>query len=284
MITGFLDHIRACNAGDLADCVRLFAGGKTVGWLTPPVATALVGLAGFEEREDGWHLTGSGETGAETLALEAAARRFVDLGIVRKLRGEAYRVVEEWGAPEIARVDRSAAPYLGLRSFGIHLNGFVRRADGIWMWIATRAMDRALDPGKLDNLVAGGQPAGLSAEENMVKEAAEEADIPADVARQAVPVGTISYCLRAGAQVRRDTLFLYDLELPESFRPHNADGEVAGFDLMPLGKVAEIVRTSDRFKFNCGPVVIDFLIRHGHLRPEHKDYMAISTGLRRSFD
>ncbi|WP_445681045.1 DUF4743 domain-containing protein [Radicibacter daui] len=280
MITGFLDHIRACNAGDLADCVRFFAGGKPVGWLSPPVAAALEGLAGFEHRPDGWHLT----SGNETPALDIAARRLVDLGIVRKLRGEAYRVVEEWGAPEIARIDRGAAPYFGLRSFGIHLNGFVRRADGIWMWVATRAMDRALDPGKLDNLVAGGQPAGLSAEENMVKEAAEEADIPAGIARQAVPVGAIRYCLRGGAQVRRDTLFLYDLELPESFRPHNADGEVARFDLMPLGEVAEIVRTSDRFKFNCGPVVIDFLIRHGYLRPEHEDYLAISTGLRRSFD
>lgn len=280
MITRFLDHIRACNAGGLADCLRFFAGGRPVGWLTPPVALALEGLAGFERQETGWHLTE--EDG--TPALDRAARRLVALGIARKLRGESYRVVEEWGAPEIARIDRGAVPYFGLRSFGIHLNGFVRRADGLWMWIATRAMDRALDPGKLDNLVAGGQPAGLSAHENMVKEAAEEADIPAAVAQRALPVGTVSYCLRAGAQVRRDTLFLYDLELPESFRPHNADGEVARFDLMPIGEVAEIVRTSDRFKFNCGPVVIDFLIRHGLLAPEDDDYMALCTGLRRPLD
>jgi hypothetical protein len=280
MITGFLDHIRACNAGDLADCVRFYAGGQAVGWLSPPVAAALAGLAGFERRTDGWHLT----EGAGSPELDGAARKLVALGIVRKLRGEAYRVVAEWGAPEIARIDRGAAPYFGLRSFGIHLNGFVRRADGVWMWIATRAMDRALDPGKLDNLVAGGQPAGLSAFENMVKEAAEEADIPADMAGKALPAGTISYCLRAGTQVRRDTLFLYDLELPESFRPHNADGEVAHFELMPLAEVAEIVRTGNRFKFNCGPVVIDFLIRHGQLTPEHPDYVAISTGLRRPLD
>ena len=42
-------------------------------------------------------------------------------------------------------------------------------------------------PGMLDNMVAGGQPAGLSLMENVVKEAGEEAGIPCAVAGTARP-------------------------------------------------------------------------------------------------
>ena len=41
--------------------------------------------------------------------------------------------------------------------------------------IGRRAADKTLDPGKLDHIVAGGVPAGLTAMQTLVKEAAEEA-------------------------------------------------------------------------------------------------------------
>ena len=50
---------------------------------------------------------------------------------------------------------------------------------------------------------------------------------------------------------------------------------------MPIAEVAEIVRGSrDVFKFNCSLVVIDFLIRHGQIGPEHPEYFYLVTGLR----
>ena len=52
-------------------------------------------------------------------------------------------------------------------------------------------------PAKLDHIVAGGVPAGLTPAETLVKEAEEEAAIPASLARQAVPVAT--HQLRDGA-------------------------------------------------------------------------------------
>ena len=39
------------------------------------------------------------------------------------------------------------------------------------------------------------------------------------------------------------------------------------------------VEQTDAFKFNCSLVVIDFLIRHGHLAADHPDYEAIVLGL-----
>jgi hypothetical protein len=39
------------------------------------------------------------------------------------------------------------------------------------------------------------------------------------------------------------------------------------------------VEAGDDFKFNCALVVIDFLIRHGLIAPDHPDYVALVRGL-----
>jgi hypothetical protein len=41
------------------------------------------------------------------------------------------------------------------------------------------------------------------------------------------------------------------------------------------------VRDTDDFKFNVPLVILDFLVRHGWLRPEDPDYVEIVAGLRR---
>jgi hypothetical protein len=128
-------------------------------------------------------------------------------------------------------------------------------------------------------LVAGGQPAGLSLKENLIKEAKEEANIPKTLARRAVSVGGISYCTERTEGLRNDVLFLFDLEVPEDFEPRNTDGEIETFYLWPIERVAEIVRDTDDFKFNCGLIVIDFLIRWGYLEPDHADYVPLLKGL-----
>ena len=62
-----------------------------------------------------------------------------------------------------------------------------------------------------------------------------------------------------------------------------ADGEVGEFMLWPIEKVAEVVRDTFEFKFNCNLVIIDFLIRHGVLDPDSEpNYAAICLCLRRS--
>ena len=75
-------------------------------------------------------------------------------------------------------------------------------------------------------------------------------------------------------------VYHYDLELPADFVPEAADGEVDEFMLWPLEQVAETVRETFEFKFNCNLVIIDFCIRHGVLPPEHSDYETILRGLR----
>jgi 8-oxo-dGTP pyrophosphatase MutT (NUDIX family) len=211
--------------------------------------------------------------------LAEVVAELVQRGIISHVHGEPYPVTSTSREQIFATIDRAAAPYFGLRAYGQHLNGYVRTEQGILVWIARRSADRVNFPNKLDNLVAGGLPYPLSLQENLCKECWEEAAIPAHIATQALPVGALTYCRETEVGLKPDTLYCYDLELPATFEPRNTDGEVAEFNLIPVDEVARIVRETDDFKLNCNLVVIDFLLRHGLVSPEHPEYLELATGL-----
>jgi 8-oxo-dGTP pyrophosphatase MutT (NUDIX family) len=212
-------------------------------------------------------------------ALAQVTEALLGLGLITHRHGEPYPVTAGRRDQAYARIDRAAAPYFGLRAYGQHLNGYVRHTAGLKLWVARRAADRRNYPNKLDNLVAGGLPQDLGFVENLRKECWEEASIPVELVRRATPVGALSYCRETRAGLKPDTLYCYDLELPEDFIPVNSDGEVAEFYLMPVAEVAEIIRDTDHFKLNCNLVIIDFLMRQGVLTPEHPEYLELAQGL-----
>ena len=191
-------------------------------------------------------------------------------------------------------------PLFGIVAIGVHVNGYVRTGDGPKdgpsMWIGRRADDRLVAPGQLDNLVGGGHGLGLGLHDTLLKEADEEAGIPAELAATARSVGLVRYAMQVpwprsaempvpppeprAAGLKRDVLFVYDLELPADFVPVNRDGEVEEFFLWPLETVKARVRDTCDFKFNVPLVLIDFLIRHGAITPDEPDYPDLVAGLR----
>lgn len=278
---GYLSHLRSCNAHDLRNFRRFIVDGRSVGWVRHGLAARLAEERSvFSVTEDAVYLSPSlTDPEDRSRAVAGILPRLVEEGVIDRLRGEQYAVLPRWGEPPLMKLDRAAVPYFGIRSYGVHVNGYVRRADGLHLWIGRRNADRHVAPGKLDNLVAGGLPYGLTIEEDLVKEAGEEADIGRDLALTAVPVGAVTYVMEQEQGLKPDTLFVYDLELDEAFRPRNTDGEVAGFTLMPLEEVARLVRETDEFKFNVNLVILDFLIRHGRIRPDDPEYPDLVTGL-----
>jgi 8-oxo-dGTP pyrophosphatase MutT (NUDIX family) len=277
----FLDHIHACNRHDMLHFRPFIVAGQSVGWVKRPFLDALAPFPDlFRVEERGVTLDPELTTpAARTHAVDAALRRLAARGLIRGWRDEAYPVSTEWGAAPLMLMERAAVPHFGIRAYGVHVNGYVRAGAHLSLWIGRRALDKPTYPGMLDNMVAGGQPAHLSLIDNLIKEAHEEANIPAPLARRAVPAGAISYALETEEGLRPDTLFVYDLELEPDFVPRNLDGEIASFALEPAERVAEIVRDTNEFKFNCNLVVIDFLLRHGLIPPAHPDYLAIVQGL-----
>jgi hypothetical protein len=201
-------------------------------------------------------------------------------GEIPHWRGEDYPVVERWGAAPVLRIERAASALLGTRRFGVNVNGLVRDAGDLKMWVAKRAANKQTDPGKLDHLVAGGQPFGLGLRENLFKEAGEEAGIPAELAARAVPVGAVSFRCERPEGLIDEVEFCYDLELPADFTPVNTDGEVESFSLWPIEEVLARVRDTEDFSFDVNLVVIDFALRHGLIAPDDPDYQEIWEGLR----
>jgi 8-oxo-dGTP pyrophosphatase MutT (NUDIX family) len=252
-----------------------------VGRLRPEKATALLDWPGvFKSRDTGValheDLVGYRE---RSEAVAGVLEQWVRQGLHEYLLGEPYPVTPGGREEALLEIDRSAASLFGLRTFGQHLNGFVEEDGEIAMWVGRRAADRRLFPGKLDQMVAGGVPAGISLRENLVKECREEAGIDPEMAAQALPVGAVSYNLDNKKGYKYDILYCYDLSLPADFAPVCTDGEVEEFLLLPLGEVVEILLGSEDFKPNCNLVIIDFLLRRGVIGPEHPEYLALTTGL-----
>jgi hypothetical protein len=262
-IEPFMRHLRLCRNARLPGSRLPFRiGSQAVGWLRPDFAAALAQTAGCAADADGG-VTLRAERAAD---LPAIAQALGEAGWYR-LRHEAFDVRADLEAPALTHIDRGAVPAFGVTSQGVHCNGLVRRPDGLHLWVARRAADKLLDPGKLDHIVAGGISAGMGPADTLLKEAGEEAAIPPHLAAQARLVARIRYDMERSEGLRRDLLHCFDLDLPETFMPRPADGEVEGFALWPIRQAVDAVRDGDSFKFNVNLVLIDLFLREGLIGP-----------------
>lgn len=258
-------HIDACNnIGSPAGLIPFRIGAAQVGWVSPDLAQALT----FRPRD--FHFDRDGvalaarlrSPGMRSEALSEVLPALATGGFLR-IRREAFDVRATSTGPALAALDRGALPAFGVMSQGVHVNGLVRRADGLHVWVGLRAQDKAVAPGQLDNIVAGGIPAGLTPQECLVKEAAEEASLPPELAIAARRAGRVSYVMANAEGLRRDVLHCYDLDIPEGVRPIPNDDEVERFELWPATRLLEAVREGDGIKFNVNLVLIDLFLREG---------------------
>ncbi|HWI26249.1 MAG TPA: DUF4743 domain-containing protein [Stellaceae bacterium] len=280
-----LRHIRSCNAWRAERFVPLWRGEERIGLIRRDNAETLRRFPEvFSVEADGVWLIAAGDFAAVSAAVDGVVERLVSEGRVAKWRNEFFAVAPRWGAAPLLKLDRGAVSYFGVRAYGVHLNGWRRDGGALRLWVGRRAADKKVAPDKLDNLVAGGIGHDHGLEATLVKEAAEEASLPAAVVARAMPVGAIAYRMETQQGLRDDVLFLYDLEVPAEFVPVNTDGEIVAFSLMDAAEVLERVRSTDDFKFNVNLVIIDFALRRGLIAPSDPDYLNLVTGLRRPLD
>jgi 8-oxo-dGTP pyrophosphatase MutT (NUDIX family) len=203
--------------------VPLFAGRARIGWLRPELAARLAAWPAV------FKSTAEKVTLLDAPALGPVVEALAQEGFVPGWRNERYRIAD------LFEIERAAARPFGLTTTAVHVNGIVA---GDRMWLARRASTKAIDPGLLDNLVGGGLTAGLSADEVLVKEAWEEAGIPAELARTAARGGDVRILREVPEGVQSEVIHTYDLALPADFQPRNQDGEVSEFKLIAFGAVA----------------------------------------------
>jgi len=277
----YLDRIKENNNYTEDNKIPLFVEGKRVGQVRNDFVKYLLAHNAFVV-EDG-NLTLAKEFNSfakRTFILNDFAKQVLKIGITNRFMNENYPLKAKANDYTLAYIDRSISTLLGTVSYGQHLNAYVKTNEGLKMWIARRAYDKPHEAGKLDHLVAGGLPDDIDLMENLAKECYEEAGMPKELALKAKSVGLVSYRFEYELGGKEDIIYCYDLELDTNFKPTCIDGEVEEFYLMPIEEVANIVKNSNEFKTNCNLVIIDFLIRHGYITPDDKDYIEIVKELR----
>lgn len=303
LMTGFMNRIKENNdmrGKSLADFTPIVIDDKVCGYVADGFADNLLKYGKDIFRIDN-DVTGcfmkldptlnNLQSRSDAVAMVLSEMRAV--GLIPGWRDELVAVSTSFYAPPALLVERAAYEWFGARGYGVHVNGYVRapgstssRPDKLWL--GRRAADKSTWPNMLDHISAGGQPHGIGVMENVIKECGEEAGIPHDLASTAVPVGYVSYCqVDDRGRLKRDTLFCFDIDLPPNFQPVAIDGEVQGFECRAIDSdVMKIVADggSAGYKPNCNLVVLDFLVRHGFIKPEADGYLQLVHALRQSVD
>ncbi len=280
-----LRHIELCNDYRADRFLPFRHGADRLGLIRKDNAETLRRFPKlFAVQDDGVRFLAEGSFDALSKIIDEVTEQLVSDGVVAKWRNECFVVAPYWGAPPHFKLDRGGVPFFGVKAYGVHLNGYKRANGALQLWIGRRSPKKAVAPGKLDNLVAGGigYPHGLF--DTLIKESGEEASIPEPIAKRSVPVGAVSYRMEVKHGLRDDVLFCYDLDCPNDFVPQIGDDELVGFELRDARETIALAAQGDAFKFNVNLVLIDFGLRHGLIPPDDPDYLALTTGIHRPFD
>ena len=268
---------------------------QCVGYMLPSVVHAMPWTSNFAVHHDARLVTIPYFPGSESAALAAQldhARATDAFRVLRGWRDELYPIA---GLARAVTMERAGSSLFGIATFGVHMTAFARAPSApgggggeLRIWVPRRAAAKTYG-GMLDNSVAGGIAAGEDPFESLVREAAEEASLPAAlVRRQARPVGTISYFhvrdARAGGEtglLQPETQYVYDLEVGEDVLLRPSDDEVQEFQLWGCGEVKRALKEG-QFKPNCALCLIDFLVRHGEIGAQTEpDYLKILPRMHR---
>ncbi len=191
-------------------------------------------------------------------SLAKLADRMHQGGYIPGWRHEDFAWIDQNGH-KYFRLERAAFRTFGFRSMATHINGYTKAGN---LWLGRRSVTKATDPGRLDNLAAGGIGADETPWVNARRELWEEAGVPPQISNQIEPVGRIHMRRPIpGRGFHDEQLYIYDLELAENFVPTNHDGEVSGFIEISLSEAAARI-LADEFTSDAAFVTADFILRN----------------------
>jgi 8-oxo-dGTP pyrophosphatase MutT (NUDIX family) len=200
-------------------------------------------------------------------------------GWVRAWRDELFSVFDPQrrsadGRP-LAYMERAACRFWGTLTRGAHANGYLAGTDGrpTHLWVAQRSLNKATDPGMRDNLVGGGVPLGQTPHEALVREGWEEAGLTPAQMTPARPGRVLRLHRDIPEGLQLEDLHSFDLALPPSLVPQNQDGEVAGFQCLPVADALALA-TSGAMTVDAELVTLDFALRHRLLPAREADLLA----------
>lgn len=190
-------------------------------------------------------------------SLQTLANQMRIGGFIPGWRNEDFAWVDQNGH-KYFRLERAAFRTFGFRSMATHINGYTKENT---IWLGRRSENKPTDPGKLDNIAAGGITADETPWVSARRELWEEAGVPPQIADEIEPVGRIHMRRPIpGRGFHDEQLYVYDLELPHQFIPTNHDGEVSGFIQVSYAEAAARI-LADEFTSDAAFVTADFILR-----------------------
>ena len=178
-----------------------------------------------------WHAE-SVESAERSTQLQTALTAARDQGLLTGWRNERFSfwhadcLTPDPQCPSFLDVERSGFRWLGMLSHAVHVNGFL--PDGR-LWCGRRALNKATDPGMLDNVTAGGLPSGETAQTCLQRELAEEAGLFSLEGQVLQAAGSVRTSRLEPQGWHDESVLVFNLTLADTFKPVNQDGEVAEF-------------------------------------------------------
>ncbi len=278
------EFVNTACAFDPTDSLLPFTvDGVLAGWMKPSFAERLEAWPEyFTVRQRGVGMQGRFETAEHrSAAIAEVVESLAAETVISGWRGELVSVGETFYTPPLFHIERAATRHFGLTAYASHLNGLTVRNGEPYMWIARRADNKAIDPGKLDNLVGGRIARGMMPYETLIKECFEEAGMAPELARTAKGAGVVRCKREVDEGLHNEIIFVHDIILPESFVPNNQDGEVTEFTCTSIADLKKHLETqSDDFTVDAAVVALDCLIRRGYITSDREDYLDIIHALR----
>jgi 8-oxo-dGTP pyrophosphatase MutT (NUDIX family) len=276
---------RACNGPARIPFVLMDEQGPVLG------SVALAHLGALRAWPDAFELLAAADGAPRALVLRLAAgvrdarlarihARLRADGLIAGWRDEPYPLRDRAGG-EHGIIERAASRFWGTLTLGAHCNGYVADASGrpTHLWIARRSASKPTDPGRLDNLIGGGVPAGQSPREAVVREGWEEAGLEPRQMAGLVTGGLIDLECDIPEGRQHERLHVFDLELPAGLVPSNQDGEVSEHRLMTIAEAFGRA-AGDELTTDAALATLDFAIRRRLLEPLSSDQESTGAVMR----
>ncbi len=166
----------------------------------------------------------------------------------------------DFGLKCLFNINREFLQFFGFPAYGVHCNVWTNFGNSIIMHLAIRSKKIKKFPNLVDNLIAGGQPSGISIKNNLFKEAYEEAGLKKKIIRNAKMKNTVSYHHNEKTTFNSSVIFIYDLKVEKNIAFKNIDGEVDSFISEEINCLYSILE-KETLKPNCIIPIADFFLR-----------------------
>ncbi len=288
----FLPAIHLFKYANTNGFVPLQVGLARFGLVRPEVAAALAEYPKvWVKKDDALYLNDAlMDVEVRTRAVDEVMRNLSKRGIIPMEPDYSAFGGTEWfpvgnqrKVNPLFQVRRFYSRFLGVQFDSIIVNGY--HADGYWAATRSEHVDHAR--GLHDSMIVGCIRAENSMEDEIIEEGAVECGLPEEHAKHIVPVTQMQFFWndRHGNLVN-EMFYIFDFDTGKAgFTPRVVDEhEVARFDSIPFQDLLQLIDEGKRVKPEIMVTMLDFMVRHGHLNPDHPEYAHIKTLLAKTHD